>query len=78
MLKMLLSTKIKGIGKISIGNVKSAGGMWENTSSNSLLFMERPMYNEAANLAHRMGVHYDTGGAFGKPVSLKATIINMG
>ena len=38
--------------------------------------MERPMYNEAANLAHRAGIHYDTAGAFGKkfPLHLKATL----
>ena len=70
----LIYKGIKRIGKISIGNVKSAGGMWENTSSNSLLFMERPMYNEAANLAHRWGIHYDTAGAFGKPFHLKVTL----
>lgn len=72
----LISKKLKGIGKLSFGNVKSAGGMWENTSSNSILFMERPMYNETANLAHRSGIHYDTAGAFGKknPFHLKATL----
>mgnify|MGYP001162828310 FL=1 len=72
----LIYKKIKGFGKLSIGNVKSAGGLWENTSSNSILFMERPMYNEAANLAHRAGIHYDTAGAFGKkfPLHLKATL----
>ena len=71
----LIYKKIKGFGKLTVGNAKSAGGMWENTSSNSILFMERPMYNEAANLAHRAGIHYDTAGAFGKknPLHLKAT-----
>ena len=51
MLKMPISKAFKGFGKLYFGNAKSAGGMWENTSSNSILFMERPMYNEAANLA---------------------------
>ena len=71
----LIYKKIKGFGQLTAGNAKSAGGMWENTSSNSILFMERPMYNEAANLAHRAGIHYDTAGAFGKknPFHLKAT-----
>ena len=69
-----ISKKIKGIGTFKFGNAKSAGGMWENTSSNSLLFMERPMYNEVANLAHRMGVHYDTGGAFGNPFHLALSL----
>jgi len=68
----LIYKSIKGIGKFSFGNVKSAGGFWENTSSNSLLFMERPMYNEAANLAHRAGIHFDTNGST-KPFHLKAS-----
>tara|TARA_B100000524_G_scaffold240414_1_gene128402 strand:+ start:12542 stop:13924 length:1383 start_codon:yes stop_codon:yes gene_type:complete len=67
-----ISKKIKGIGSFKFGNAKTAGGMWENTSSNSLLWMERPMYNEVANLAHRMGVHYDTGGSLGKNLHLAA------
>lgn len=69
-----ISKKIKGLGKFSFGNVKSAGGMYENTSSNSLLMMERPMYNEFANLAHRAGIHYDTGGAFGKNLHVKVSM----
>ena len=32
------------------------------------------MYNEVANLAHRMGVHYDTGGAFGNPFHLALSL----
>ena len=48
------------------------GGMWENTSSNSILFMERPMYNEAANLAHG-GLHYDSSGAMG-PFHLRVAL----
>ncbi len=68
----LIYKNINGIGKFSFGNVKSAGGLWENTSSNNLLFMERPMYNEAANLAHRAGIHYDTAGST-KPFHLKTS-----
>jgi phosphate-selective porin len=71
----IISKKIKGFGKISVGNQKAAAGMWENTSSNSLLFMERPMHNEAMNWGHRTGIGYDTAGAFGKkfPLHLKTT-----
>ena len=69
----LIYKSIKGGGKFSFGNVKSAGGFWENTSSNSLLFMERPMYNEAANLAHRAGIHYDTAGVT-KPFHMKISL----
>ena len=46
--------------------------MWENTSSNSLLFMERPMYNEAANLAHRWAFIMILRGAFGKTISFES------
>ena len=70
----LISKKIKGIGKFTFGNAKSAGGMYENTSSNNILMMERPMYNEFANLAHRAGIHYDTGGAFGKNLHVKISM----
>ena len=71
----IISKKLKGVGKISVGNQKAAAGMWENTSSNSLLFMERPMHNEAMNWGHRTGIGYDTAGAFGKkfPLHLKTT-----
>ena len=71
----IISKKLKGVGKISVGNQKAAAGMWENTSSNSLLFMERPMHNEAMNWGHRTGIGYDTAGAFGKkfPIHLKTT-----
>ena len=70
----LIKKKIKGIGSFMFGNAKSAGGYWENTSSNSILMMERPMYNEFANLAHRAGIHYDTGGAFGKNLHVKISM----
>ena len=69
-----IGKKIKGIGNFMFGNVKSAGGMYENTSSNSLLMMERPMYNEFANLAHRAGIHYDSSGAFGKNLHLRVSM----
>ena len=68
-----ISKAFKGFGKLYFGNAKSAGGMWENTSSNSILFMERPMYNEAANLAHRAGLHYDSSGAMG-PFHLRVAL----
>ena len=68
-----ISKAFKGFGKLYFGNAKSAGGMWENTSSNSILFMERPMYNEAANLAHRAGIHYDSSGAMG-PFHLRVAL----
>ena len=70
-----ISKKIKGLGKIMVGNVKAAAGMYENTSSNALVFMERPMVNELANLGHRTGLHYDSSGAFNKvlPIHLRAS-----
>ena len=68
-----ISKAFKGFGTLYFGNAKSAGGMWENTSSNSILFMERPMYNEAANLAHRAGLHYDSSGAMG-PFHLRVAL----
>ena len=48
--------KIKGFGKITIGNHKVAGGMYENTSSNALVFNERPMHNELMNFGNRTGI----------------------
>jgi phosphate-selective porin OprO and OprP len=71
----IISKKLKGFGKVMVGNQKAAAGMWENTSSNSLLFMERPMHNEAMNWGHRTGIGYDSAGAFGKksPFHLRAT-----
>ena len=75
----LIKKKIKGIGSFMFGNAKSAGGYWENTSSNSILMMERPMYNEFANLAHRAGLHYDNGGAFfPKGFHVRALLIGYG
>ena len=74
-----IKKKIKGIGSFMFGNAKSAGGYWENTSSNSILMMERPMYNEFANLAHRAGLHYDNGGAlFPKGFHVRALLIGYG
>ena len=74
-----IKKKIKGFGSLMFGNAKSAGGYWENTSSNSILMMERPMYNEFANLAHRPGIHYDNGGAFfPKGVHVRALLIGYG
>jgi len=57
--------KIKGFGKIFVGNNKVAGGMYENTSSNAIVFNERPMHNEIMNFGNRTGITYDTDGVFG-------------
>ena len=74
-----IKKKIKGIGSFMFGNAKSAGGYWENTSSNSILMMERPMYNEFANLAHRAGLHYDNDGTlFPKGFHVRALLIGYG
>ena len=32
---------IKGFGKLTFGNQKAAAGLYENTSSNNLIFMEQ-------------------------------------
>ena len=49
----LIYKKIKGFGKLTLGNQKVAAGLYENTSSNNLIFMERPMHNETMNFGHR-------------------------
>jgi len=72
----LIYKKIKGIGKLTFGNQKAAAGLYENTSSNNLIFMERPMHNETMNFGHRAGIGYDTSGAFGKRFHLKATLFH--
>ena len=72
----LIYKKIKGFGTITVGNQKAAAGLYENTSSNNLIFMERPMHNEMFNLGHRTGIGYDTKGAFGKQFHLKATFFS--
>lgn len=75
----MIKKKIKRFGSLMFGNAKSAGGYWENTSSNNILMMERPMYNEFANLAHRPGIHYDSRGAlFPKDVHIRALLIGYG
>ena len=58
----LIYKKIKGFGKLTLGNQKVAAGLYENTSSNNLIFMERPMHNETMNFGHRAGFGYDTSG----------------
>ena len=72
----LIYKKIKGFGKITVGNQKVAAGLYENTSSNNLIFMERSMHNETMNFGHRAGFGYDTSGAFGDRFHLKATIFH--
>ena len=39
--------------------------MYENTSSNAIVFNERPMHNEIMNFGNRTGITYDTDGVFG-------------
>ncbi len=72
----LIYKKMKGLGKVTFGNQKAAAGLYENTSSNNLIFMERPMHNENMNFGHRAGLGYDTSGAFGKKFHLKATLFH--
>ncbi|MFL2679377.1 MAG: OprO/OprP family phosphate-selective porin [Alphaproteobacteria bacterium] len=72
----LIYKGIKGFGKLTFGNQKAAAGLYENTSSNNLIFMERPMHNETMNFGHRAGIGYDTSGAFGKRFHLKATLFH--
>ena len=72
----LIYKKIKGFGKITVGNQKVAAGLYENTSSNNLVFMERPMHNETMNFGHRAGISYDTSGALGDRFHLKATMFH--
>jgi phosphate-selective porin len=72
----LISKSIKGFGKLTFGNQKAAAGLYENTSSNNLIFMERPMHNETMNFGHRAGIGYDTAGAFGSRFHLKATLFH--
>ena len=72
----LIYKKMKGFGKLTFGNQKAAAGLYENTSSNNLIFMERPMHNENMNFGHRAGIGYDTSGAFGKRFHLKATLFH--
>ena len=72
----LIYKKIKGFGKLTLGNQKVAAGLYENTSSNNLIFMERPMHNETMNFGHRAGFGYDTSGAFGDKFHLKANIFH--
>lgn len=74
----LMYKKIKNVGKFTFGNQKAAAGLYENTSSNNLMFMERPMHNEVMNLGHRSGIGYDTSGAFGKYFHLKTTLFSGG
>ena len=69
----LIYKKIKGFGKFTFGNQKAAAGLYENTSSNNLLFMERPMHNDMMNFGHRSGIGYDTSGALGKEFHTKMT-----
>lgn len=71
----LIYKKWKGVGKFTFGNQKAAAGLYENTSSNNLIFMERPMHNEVMNFGHRAGIGYDSAGAFG-PWHLKTTLFN--
>ena len=62
----LIYKKIKGFGKLTLGNQKVAAGLYENTSSNNLIFMERPMHNETMQiLVIEQVLHYDTSGALG-------------
>ncbi len=68
--------KIKGFGKITIGNHKVAGGMYENTSSNALVFNERPMHNELMNFGNRTGIGYDTNGVFGNTFHGRASLFS--
>ena len=72
----LIYKKMKGMGKLTFGNQKAAAGLYENTSSNNLIFMERPMHNETMNFGHRAGIGYDTSGAFGKRFHLKGTLFH--
>ena len=58
------------------GNVKSGQGLYENTSSNNLIFMERPLHNEMMNFAQRMGIVYDTSGALGDQFHAKMGIFS--
>jgi phosphate-selective porin len=71
-----ISKSIKGVGKFSFGNVKSGQGLYENTSSNNLIYMERPLHNEMMNFAQRMGIVYDTSGALGKQFHAKMGIFS--
>ena len=71
-----ISKSIKGFGKLSFGNVKSGQGLYENTSSNNLIFMERPLHNEMMNFAQRMGIVYDTSGALGDQFHAKMGIFS--
>ena len=75
---LIYKKAFKGFGKIDFGNAKSAGGLYENTSSNNLIFMERPMYNETMNFGHRAGSGYDTSGALGDKFHLKVALIFHG
>lgn len=72
----LIYKKMKGLGKLTFGNQKAAAGLYENTSSNNLIFMERPMHNETMNFGHRAGIGYDTSGAFGDRFHLKGTLFH--
>ena len=71
-----ITKSVKGFGKIMVGNVKSGQGLYENTSSNNLIYMERPLHNEMMNLSQRMGIVYDTSGAFGKNLHLRAGVFS--
>ena len=71
-----IAKSIKGFGKLFFGNVKSGQGLYENTSSNNLIFMERPLHNEMMNFAQRLGIVYDTSGALGDQFHAKIGIFS--